>query len=189
MFIDESGMLMLPTVRRTWAPRGQTPILHHRGRRHQKVSVIGGLTISPRKKQLRLFLHWHPDANVGEVEVIDFLRELLRHLRGRVIIVWDRLNAHRSRRVKAYPASRTRVTLELLPPYAPELNPVEGVWSNLKYHRMPNHGIHDLAELHDRAEQEAHIIASCPDLLRGFVSGTPLPIRLPSIVHYNYRDQ
>jgi hypothetical protein len=100
-----------------------------------------------------------------------------------VIIVWDRLNIHRSRRVKAYAASRKRMTLELLAPYAPELNPVEGVWGNLKYHRMPNHGIEDVAELHDRAQEEAGVIASRPDLLRGFVAGTPLPIRLRQSVH------
>ena len=176
-------MLMLPTVRRTWAPRGCTPVLRHRGRAHQKVSIIGGLSISPQRKRLRLFLQWHPDANVGEVQVIAFLRQLLRHLRGEVIVVWDRLNAHRSHRVKACAAGRRRVTLEFLPPYAPELNPVEGVWSNLKYHRLANHGIDDLTELHDRAEQEATAIASRPDLLRGFVAGTPLPIRLRCPVH------
>lgn len=178
VFIDESGMLMLPTVRRTWAPRGCTPVLRHRGRAHKKVSIVGGLSISPQRKRLRLFLQWHPDANVGEVEVIAFLRSLLRHLRGEVIIIWDRLTAHRSRRVKVYAASRGRVTVEFLPSYAPELNPVEGVWSNLKYHRLANHGIHDLTELHDRAEAEAAAIASRPNLLRGFVAGTPLPIRL-----------
>ena len=61
--------------------------------------------------------------------------------------------------------------------------PVEGVWSNLKYHRLANHGIDDVAELHDRAEQEARVISSRPDLLRGFVRATPLPIRLRSAVH------
>jgi hypothetical protein len=87
--------------------------------------VIGGLSISPRRRRLRLFLRWHPDANIGELEVTAFLRALLRHLRGDVIIVWDRLNAHRSRLVRAYVERRQRVTLEFLPPYAPELNPVE----------------------------------------------------------------
>jgi len=174
---------MLPTVRRTWAPKGRTPVLRHRGRRHQKISVIGALSISPRRRRLRLFLQWHPDANVGEEQMIAFLRQLLRHLPGEVIIVWDRLNVHRSRRVRAYADERGRLSLELLPPYAPELNPVEGVWSNLKYHRLANHGIDDLAELHDRAVDEATTIAARSELLRGFVKGTPLPIRLPSTVH------
>jgi putative transposase len=103
IFIDESGFLMLPTVRRSWAPKGQTPVLRHRGRWRQKVSVIGGLSISPRRRRLRLFTQWHPDANVSQWEVIDFLRQLLRHLRGHVIVVWDRLNTHRSQ-----PSARTR---------------------------------------------------------------------------------
>ena len=99
---------MLPTVRRTWAPKGRTPVLRHRGRRHQKISVIGALSISPRRRRLRLFLQWHPDTNVAEEQMIAFLRQLLRHLPGEVIIVWDRLNVHRSRRVRAWAAGRRR---------------------------------------------------------------------------------
>jgi len=174
---------MLPTVRRTWAPKGRTPVLRHRGRRHRKISVIGALSISPRRRRLRLFLRWHPDTNVAEEQMIAFLRQLLRHLRGPVIIVWDRLNVHRGRRVRAWAADRRRVALELLPPYAPELNPVEGVWSYLKYHRLANHGIDDLAALHQHAAEEAAAMIDRPDLLRGFVKGTPLPIRLPSAVY------
>jgi transposase len=174
---------MHPIVRRTWAPKGQTPVLRLRGRSHQKVSVIGGLSISPGRRRLRLWLRWHPDANIGEAEVLIFLRQLLRHLRGQVIIVWDRLNAHRSRLVRAYVQTRKRVTLEFLPAYAPELNPIEGVWGNLKYHRMPNHGISELDELHHRARREARVIARRPRLLRSFVRNTPLPIRLRSSVY------
>lgn len=64
---------MLPTVRRTWAPRGPTPFLHHRTRSHKKVSTIGALTISPGRHRLGLYLHWHPDKNIRTIEVIAFL--------------------------------------------------------------------------------------------------------------------
>ncbi len=73
---------MHPTVRRTWAPKGQTPILHQRGRSHQKISTIGTLTISPQRRRMGLFLHWHPGRNIAREEVIAFLEDLLRHLRG-----------------------------------------------------------------------------------------------------------
>ena len=175
--------MLVPIVRRTWVLKGQTPLLRHRARHHRKVSVIGGLSISPRRRRLRLFLRWHPEANIGQREVIAFLGHLLRHLRGPVIIVWDRLNAHRSRAVRAYAEHRRRVTLELLPPYAPELNPVEGVWSNLKYHRLANHGIDDLAQLQAQAAEASSAIAERPRLLRSFIRATPLPIRLRTSVY------
>ena len=189
MFIDESGFLMAPTVRRTWAPKGQTPLLRQGTRHYRKVSVIGGLSISPVRRRLRLFLNWHVNANVTQVEVVRFLRELLRHLRGPVIVIWDRLNAHRSRYTRAFIMSRDRLATEFLPAYAPELNAIEGVWGDLKYHRMPNHGIDDVDELATRAEREAEMVGERQDLLRSFVARTDLPIRLSSTVHSKYRLQ
>ncbi len=123
------------------------------------------------------------NANVTQVEVVRFLRELLRHLRGPVIVIWDRLNAHRSRHTSAFIMSRDRLSTEFLPAYAPQLNAIEGLWSDLKYHRMPNHGISDVDELATRAEQEAEMVGARQDLLRSFVARTDLPIRLPSTVY------
>ncbi len=157
--------------------------MRHGTRHYRKVSVIGALSISPIRRKLRLFLNWHVNANVTQVEVVRFLRELLRHLRGPVIVIWDRLNAHRSRHTSAFIMSRDRLTTESLPAYAPELNAIEGVWSDLKYHRMPNHGIDDVGELATRAEQEAEMVGAREDLLRSFVARTDLAIRLPSSVH------
>ena len=147
------------------------------------MSVIGGLSISPTRRRLRLFLRWHVNANVTQTEVIQFLRQLLRHLRGNVIVIWDRLNAHRGRQTKTFVNSCKRLSIELLPPYAPELNPIEGVWANVKYHRMPNHGIHDVAELHQRACDATTQVADEPMLLRSFVAATGLPLRMPMVVH------
>ncbi len=174
---------MAPTVRRTWGPKGQTPVLRHGARHYRKVSVIGALSISPIRRKLRLFLNWHVNANVTQVEVVAFLRELLRHLPERVIVIWDRLNPHRSRHTRAFIMSRHRLARKFLPAYAPELNAMEGVWSDLKYHRMPNHGIDDVDELARRAEQEAEMVGARQDLLRSFVARTDLAIRLPSTVH------
>lgn len=177
MFIDETGFLMLPTVRRTWAPRGQTPRLHHRTRSHQKVSTIGALTISPRRQRCGLYLHWHPDQNISAEHIVAFLQDLLRHLRGHVIVLWDRLSAHRSRRVQSWREVYDRLTLEWFPPYAPELNPVEYVWSHLKYHRTANHGLFELDAIHKQVRHEADDTAANQPLLRGFVHASRLPIR------------
>ena len=88
MFLDESGFLLIPTVRRTWAPRGHTPLVRHRYRR-DKISAISAVTLSARRRRLGLYLHFHPDQNITHVEVARFLRALLRHLRGHVIVLWD----------------------------------------------------------------------------------------------------
>ena len=119
---------MLPTVHRTWSPKGQTPVLRHRTRSHKKVSVIGALSISPIRRRVRLFLAWYVNANVRQDEVIQFLRGLLRHLSSNVIVIWDRLNAHRSHQTRSFVESQKRLTIEFLPPYAPELALQESVW-------------------------------------------------------------
>jgi transposase len=167
---------MHPTVRRTWAPKGQTPILRQRGRSHQKVSTIGALSISPRRRRMGLYLHWHPGRNITREELIDFLDDLLRHLRGPVILVWDRLNAHRSVAAGGWRAVYPRLHFEWLPPYAPELNPMEYVWGNLKGHKLANHAIHDLGAIQQRAEGEAEILRRRQPLLRSFVHAAQLPI-------------
>lgn len=169
---------MLPTVRRTWAPKGRTPLLLHRTRSHKKISTIGAITISPQRRRCGLYLHWHPDQNITADHIVTFLRDLLRHLRGPVIVVWDRLNAHRSRQVQSWLGVYDRLTLEWFPPYAPELNPVEYLWSYLKSHRIANHGLFELEEIYDRARHEADDIAANQPLLRSFVRASQLPIRL-----------
>ncbi len=171
---------MLPTVRRTWAPKGQTPILRHRTRSHKKVSAIGALSISPHRRRLGLYLHWHPNKNITQDEVILFLRDLLAHLRSNVILVWDRLNAHRSTQVKLWRTAYSRLSIEWFPPYAPELNPMEYVWGYLKYHRLSNHGLLELDEIHAQAKREADEVASRQPLLCSFVHASQLPIRLRS---------
>ena len=123
--MDETGFLMLPTVRRTWAPKGRTPLLHHRTRSHKKVSAIGALTISPKRRHVGLYLHWHPDKNITQRELLVFLRDLRAHLAGPLILVWDRLAAHRAAAARLRETGCRRIAIEWLPPYAPELNPVE----------------------------------------------------------------
>src|SRR5438445_10167047 len=81
VFADECGFLLIPNVRRTWAPRGQTPIVRHRYRR-DKISAISAITVSAQRHRVGLYLHVHPDDNITSVEVAVFLRALLCHLRG-----------------------------------------------------------------------------------------------------------
>jgi transposase len=178
VFVDETGIFLTPFVQRTWAPRGQTPILKSRTRHHRHLSVIGGITISPRRRRLGWYLNFHPDQSIRQDQVIAFLRDLLRHIRGEVFLIWDRLNAHRGKQVRSFIAKRSRLHVELLPPYAPELNPNEYGWSYLKCRPLANYCPDDLDELTHTAKTTAISIRTQQDLLRGFVKATGLPIRL-----------
>lgn len=131
VFIDESGFLLIPSVRRTWGLRGQTP-LHRHHYRHEKVSVISALTVSPRRRRLGLYFRTLSDANFDNTQVAGFLRHLLRHLRGFVIVVWDNGRCHKGDVMRAFLRRSKRIRIEPLPPYAPELNPDEGVWNQTR---------------------------------------------------------
>ena len=169
---------MHPVVRRTWAPRGQTPVLRQRTRHHRKVSTIGGISISPQRRRLGWYLQFHSDQAIRQEQIVGFLRHLLAHLRGPVIVVWDRLGAHRGSLVHSYARRQRRLTLEHLPPYAPELNPNEYGWSHLKYGVLANFAPHDLDELEHSVFLAAHQARTRQALLRSFVHATKLPIRL-----------
>lgn len=93
VFVDESGFLMMPPVRKTWARRGLTPIIRHH-QLHQRISVISGLSVSPKKRRLGVYFNLH-EKNICRDEVITFLRHLLKHLRGPAIVVWDNSRTHR----------------------------------------------------------------------------------------------
>jgi hypothetical protein len=130
VFADESGLLLIPYVAKTWSPQGCTPIHYHRQRRRDKVSVISGISVSPRRQRLGLYYQLYFD-NIGQEEICVFLRELLRHLRGQVIVVLDN-STHKGAPLQQLLRQHSRLHIEHFPSYAPELNPAEGVWSLAK---------------------------------------------------------
>jgi len=130
VFIDESGFLLIPTVRKTWAPRGHTPWLRF-GQRHDRLSVISGLPVSPRRHRLGLSYRVYR-TNIRQPQVCEFVRQLLRHLRGPVITLWDNGRIHTGPLVRALGQRVPWLRLESLPAYAPELNPDEGIWTLAK---------------------------------------------------------
>lgn len=114
-------------VRRTWAPRGKTPVLRHRFN-WKRMSMAGALAYRWDGGHARLYFQARPD-NHNDERQIEFIRQLRRHFRGeRVILIWDGLPSHRSTRMKTFLASQEHwLEVERLPAYAPELNPAEGV--------------------------------------------------------------
>lgn len=176
MFLDESGFLLIPTVRRTWAPRGHTPLVRHRYRR-DKISAISAVTLSARRRRLGLYLHFHPDQNITHVEVALFLRALLRHLRGHVIVLWDGGSIHKGPDVRTLRARCPRLHVERFPAYAPELNPDEFVWGYLK-RALANGRPDSLRDLLATLSRLTRRVGHRPDLLRAFIRASDLPIAL-----------
>lgn len=163
MFIDETGLYLLPAIIRTWAPRGQTPIIRSPLTRDHW-SIIGAITPTG-----KLFFQRYPHAISGE-QVVVFLRHLLRHLAGKLLIIWDGLPAHHGQAVKDFlsAGAAARIHLQRLPGYAPDLNPEEGIWRYLKRVELANLGCADMHEIHDdlrkaiaRLRHKPEIILSC----------------------------
>ena len=122
--------MLTPTVLRTWAPRGETPIFRH-SQRHDRISVISGISVSPTRRHVGLYYQWY-HRNIREIEVVAFLRHLLRHLRGHIVLIWDNPSIHKGQLVQKLCCRVPRLHLEHFPAYAPELNPDEGVWRHTK---------------------------------------------------------
>lgn len=167
VFMDESGFQLSPLVLRTWAPRGKTPVCRHRQRR-AKVSVIAGISLSPRRNRTGLYFRFHR-TNIKAEGVRDFLRYLLLHLRGKVIVLLDNAKIHKGPAVRALLSRVRRLRLEALPAYAPELNPEEGVWANAK-RALANGRPDDQDDLMLDLSRVFMNIQSSHRLLRGFLT-------------------
>jgi transposase len=161
VFIDESGLSERPTRVRTWAPKGQTPIIQfHFNWTH--VSVVAGLS----RTHCLFRLH---AGSIKKEQVVEFLKALHRHLRRPLLIIWDRLQAHRSQWVRDYLDSTDgAIQMAFLPSYAPDLNPVEYLWAWLKRHALANYCPANLTELNHTArsklksaQRRPSIIAAC----------------------------
>jgi transposase len=142
LFVDEAAFYLLPGVARSYAPRGQTPVLHHvLSRDHLSV-------ISAWSPQGRLFFSVRESSFDSEA-VIVFLKRLLNEIDGQITLIWDGAPIHRSKLIKSFlsEGAAQRLHLERLPGYAPDLNPDEGVWNWLKNVEMRNQCLTDIAHL------------------------------------------
>jgi transposase len=169
---------MAPLLRRTWWPQGKTPVIYQRTQSHKKASVIGALGVDPMRQKVSLFFRIHADANINSQLVVAFLGQLLRHLDGPLFIIWDRFLAHRSHKVQRFFNKHKRLQMYLLPAYAPELNPVENVWSYLKKNPLSNWAPMDLEELAKTAGGCSRSLQRKPALLKSLLKHSPLFLRI-----------
>jgi transposase len=158
VFVDESGISERPTRVRTWALKGQTPVIQfHFNWNH--VSVIAGLT----RTNCLFRLH---EGSIRKEEIVEFLKALKAHLKQPLLVIWDGLKAHRSRLVRDYlDALNGHIQIAFLPPYAPDLNPVEYLWAWLKRHGLANYCPNDLSELQFTARNKLKSAQKRPSLI------------------------
>jgi transposase len=177
VFLDESGFMLTPTVRRTWAPQGKTPI-HRCLDRRDRISAISCITVSPRARRLNFYFELLADnANANADDTVDFLGQLRAQLRGPMTVIWDGSKIHsRSLKVRAYLAKHPEIAVETLPGYAPELNPDEGVWGWSKYGRLANLAAANTDHLRDRIIDEFVSLKDNRHLLNSFIQETGLPL-------------
>jgi transposase len=168
-------LFLNPLVRRSWALRGKTPVIGGDGGHRQKVSVIGAVSVSPLTRRLGLYFSTLPDGFFTAEAVVAFLRDLLHHLRGKVVVVWDGGGNHKGPLIRAFLKRNRRLRLERLPAHAPELNPVETVWSWLKYGQLANYIPDGMTDLDDEIIDRLVTLKYEPDLLRNLWEGSDLP--------------
>jgi len=172
VFTDETGLMLQPLVRRTWHPRGWRPVMYCWDR-HDRLSAIASLTLAPRRRRIGLYFRMH-QKNVTAEQVEAFLRDVQRRLGREVILVLDRWAVHR-KAAKALFGDR-RFWIEWLPPYAPDLNPVEHVWDHTKYDDLANYVPDDVLDLEIEAEMSLDDLRTKPELLRSCFHGAKLEL-------------
>ena len=163
VWVDESGFYLLPLAVRTWAPRGQPPIVRA-PLTHDHLAAISGITLDG-----RLFLQIR-EQNYDSAAVVGFLRVLLRKIPGKLLVIWDGSPIHKGQPIKDFlkRGAAKRLQLERLPGYAPDLNPDEGIWSYLTRVELGNVCCTDLSDLRtdlirarERLRHKREVIRAC----------------------------
>jgi transposase len=178
VFVDETGFMLDPTVRRTFAPRGHAPV-HKVSDPHARISAIGAITVSPPPRRLGLLYHLLANnVNFRGTAIAQYLHTLRSAMSVPLTVVWDRVRIHCCAAVEQSLATEPDIVVDPFPSYASDLNPADGIWRYIKYGRLPNYTPPDLSTLRHTVEQELRQLAGRADLLASFIRYTKLPIQL-----------
>lgn len=171
VFTDESGFYLLPGIVKTYAPKAKSPVINE-WHTHDHLAVMGAVT-----RNAKMYTMVREESFTG-LHVEEFLRHLIRHLGPRLLVIWDGSPIHRRANIREFLSSREgrRVLVEPLPPYAPDLNPVEGAWQQLKHVELRNVTCLDLEDLHLQLDAAIARLRQKPRLIRSFFQGAGLPL-------------
>jgi transposase len=158
-----------PTRVKTWAPKGCTPTLQY-SFNWKQLSLIAGASF------WRIYFRFF-NGTIKGPQIVAFLQALTAEIKGRLLIIWDRLPAHRSRAVRDYVESLDgHIVLEHLPGYAPELNPVEYLFGYAKQRELGNLCLDTIAAVKRYASRRLKSIQRRPVLIRAFWKQAELPL-------------
>ena len=150
----------------TWAPSGQTPIQYAWDRR-DRLSAMVALSLSPCHRHIGLYHHLQR-GNIHGPDAAAFLHTMHHHLQREFILVIDRYSVHRSAIRMLREAKTSWLGVEWLPPYAPDLDPVEAVWNHTKCVDLANFVPYDLEELHAAVIDSLEKQAASPALKKSY---------------------
>lgn len=182
VFWDEAGFSQRPSVRRTWAPRGQTPVLRQPFN-WKRLSAIGMVSYAPARERAGVLFSLRA-GNVDTEWVLSRLRCLHRQITGRMVLLWDGLGAHLSRPTREWVRNQHRwLRVEPLPAYAPELNPVEAMWANLSARELANLCPDTVGELAHHVRRGMSRLRRTGNLAIAFLKHSGLFPELSTVIH------
>ncbi len=164
--------MLIPTRRRTWGPEGHTPKVPY-SYKHDRISALAVLTVSPIRQRIGLYARFQQD-NFKAVHVAPFLRQLLRHMPGPVILLWDRGQIHKGAVIERVLRDNPRLRTEWFPKYAPELNPTEQVWNEFKGHTANSLPL-DTRDIRNSLHANKRRVCRSQDKLRSLILASKLP--------------
>ena len=168
--------MLSPYVRSTWARRGSTPIIHA-AEPHGRISVVGAISISPKRKVFRFHFWLSADnTNFYGYTLVPFLKSLHRKISSPITLIWDQIAIHRAAPIIKYLHKQRKIVVEPFPQYAPELNPVDYVWGYVKCARLANYTPPNLVELRAMLTKEFRRLQHRTDLLRSFFNHAGLTL-------------
>jgi putative transposase len=175
--MDESGLLMAPLVRRSWALCGHPPQQKQKAGHREKVSVAAALWLTPSRDRLGLAYQTLVNGYFTNVEVAEFAQAAVQGLTGPVILLWDGGTMHKGGPIReVVERSQGRLDIEPMPAHAPDLMPVEFLWRWLKYGRLCNFAPRDAPHLNEAIVREPEPIGEDQELLRSFFHQSVLPL-------------
>jgi DDE superfamily endonuclease len=182
-FEDEAGHTLRPPKARTWAPRGQTPVIPVSGKGSGRISVAGLFCVHPSERThllYRIKIHRKRKGernSFAETDYAALLDAAHQYLKADLVVIWDNLNTHISAAMRQLIAARDWLHVIQLPAYAPDLNPAESVWSHVK-HSLGNLAVTGVDHLAAIVRNRLKRIQYRPDLLDSFLAHAGLSLEL-----------
>lgn len=170
MFWDEFGFSFQEKLAHTWARKGKRPVFKRITYDRRALSTAATLTLSGK------IYKRHFEGAIRSEQTIRMLQHVQRHVSGRIILIWDRARIHTSKKVKEYLAKHPEIQVELLPAYAPELNPEEYCHGNVKQH-LRNARPSNKQEIRMMLDRGFARLRRRPDLLLSFFHAAKVPVR------------